>query len=126
MHRIDEQSTIEITNSAYYIIFHYTNIAHKSHFLIPTMWKTNYRLNPKLPMPNFLKYSTAHPSVNIPVGRRDRDTQGFCNLQIGLSGKYSIFRQGIKKLLLSGRREGARWGFFYLRQGDEYFTGVYH
>ncbi len=65
MHRIDEQSTIEITNNAYYIIFHYTNIAHKSHFLIPTMWKTNYRLNPKLPMPNSLNHSTAHPAVNI-------------------------------------------------------------
>ncbi len=83
MHRIDEQSTIEITNNAYYIIFHYTNIAHKSHFLIPTMWKTNYRLNPKLPMPNFLNHSTAYPAVNISVSRRDRDTQSFCNLQVG-------------------------------------------
>lgn len=90
------------------------------------MWKTNYRLNPKLPMPNFLKYSTAHPSVNIPVGRSDRNTQGFCNLQIGLSGKCNIFRQGSEELLLSGRREVVRWGFFYLRQGAEDFADVDH
>jgi len=126
MHRIDEQSTIEITNSAYYIIFHYTNIAHKSHFLIPTMWQTNYRLNPKLPMPNFLKHSTAYPAVNIPVGRRYRNTQSLCNLQVDLAGKGCIFRQGDEEHLLSGRREGARWVIFYFRQGAEDFTGVFH
>ena len=77
-------------------------------------------------MPNFFKHVTTHPTINISVGRRHRNTQGFCNLQIGLSGKYSIFRQGIKKQLLSGRREVAQLGFFYLRQGAEDFAGVYH
>lgn len=77
-------------------------------------------------MPNFLKHPTAHPSVNISVSRRDRDTQGFCNLQIGLSGKCNIFRQGGEELLLSGRREMARLGFFDLRQGAEDFASVDH
>ena len=77
-------------------------------------------------MPNFFKHSTAHPAVKISVGRRDRDTQSLCNLQVGLAGKGGIFRQGGEELLLSGRREVARLGVFYLRQSAEDFTGVYH
>ena len=77
-------------------------------------------------MPNFLNHATAHPAVNIPVGRRHRNTQSFCNLQIGLSGKCNIFRQGGEELLLSGRREVARLGFLYLWQGAEDFAGVDH
>lgn len=77
-------------------------------------------------MPNFLNHSTAHQSVNISIGRRYWNTQSFCNLQIGLARECGILRQGVKKLFLSGRREVARLGFFFLRQGAEYFTGVYH
>ena len=64
---------------------------------------------PKLPMPNFFKHVTTHPTINISVGRRHRNTQGFCNLQIGLSGKCNIFKQGGEELLLSGRREVPGW-----------------
>ena len=77
-------------------------------------------------MPNFLNHTTAHPTVDIPVGRTYRNTQSLCNLQIGLSGKCNIFRLGGEELLLSGRREVIRLGFFYLRQGTEDFTGVDH
>ena len=43
-----------------------------------------------------------------------------------MSGKSGIFRQGGEELLLSGRREVARLGFFYLWQSAEDFAGVYH
>ena len=77
-------------------------------------------------MPNFINHSTAHPAVNISVGRRDSNTQSLCNLQVDLAGKSNILRQESEELLLSGRREVARLGFFYLRQGAEDFTGVDH
>lgn len=83
-------------------------------------------LHPKLPMTNFLNHSTAHPAINTPVGRRYWNTQGFCNLQVSLARECGFFRQGVKELLLSGGREMARLGFFYLWQGAEDFTGVYH
>ena len=77
-------------------------------------------------MPNFLNHSTAHPAVNISDGRRYRNTQSLCNLQVDLAGKSNILRQGGEELLLSGRREVTRLGVFYLWQGAEDFAGVYH
>lgn len=75
-------------------------------------------------MSNFLKHVTAHPPIDISVGRRYWNTQSLCNLQVGLADKGTVFRQGGEELLLSGRREVARLGFFYLRQSTEDFTGV--
>lgn len=106
------QQLTKLTKFSYVLPLQITNS-----FVIIINWQILLSPPPKFPMPNFLNHATVHPTVNISVSRRERNTQGFCNLQIGLSGKCNIFRQEVPRRSESslrfhiGRSSAKDWSF---------------